>query len=128
MTCVWKGLLACLEKKDFTQFGLNKKPNELEFVRFLKTKNRICYNVTWQEEKLSKKFLDECFNAVKIFDEKSIRRGYLCSTCDPFILLVCELFKVNLSHIYCGHKIIYKTNGSSRAFKVRSNRGHFQKV
>ena len=128
MTCVWKGLLNCLDESDFAKFGMNKKPKELEFVRFLKSKNRLCHNVTWQHENLSNQFLDECFKAVKVFDEHSIRRGYFCSTCDPFIILVCELFKVDVVHLYCGFNILYKNRGSTRTFKVRSNKGHFQKM
>ena len=128
MTCVWKGLLNCLEKSDFLKFGISKKPKELEFVKFLKSKNRICYKVRWQQQSLTKQFLDECYNAVNEFNESSIRRGYLCSTCDPFIILTCELFKVNILHVYCGNQILYETKGSSRLFKVKSNRGHFQKM
>ena len=128
MTCVWKGLLNCLNNSDFKQFDLSKKPREMEFVKLLKSKNCLCRSVTWQGKSMRKQFLDECFEAVKCFNERSINSGYLCSTCDPFLILVCEIFRVNISHRYCGHMVQYKVPGAIKTLKVTSNKGHFQRM
>ena len=128
MTCVWKGLLDCLNNDDFKGFKLMKKPRELQFVKLLKSKNMKCNSISWQGEPLSNQFLDECFEAVKCFNEHSINRGYYCSTCDPFIILVSELFNVNIIHRYCGNIIHYKNKNAKRTIKVKSNRGHFQRM
>ena len=128
MTCVWKGILDCLNNDDFFKFGLSKKPREMEFVKLLKSNNKRCKNVRWQGESLRNQFLDECFEAVKCFNERSINGGYFCSTCDPFLILVCEIFRVNISHKYCGHMVEYKRLGAVKTLRVKSNRGHFQRA
>ena len=128
MTCVWKGILDCLKKKDFNKFKLDRKPKELEFVKLLKFKNRLCNSIICQETPLSKQFLDECFEAVKCFNEHSIYSGYYCSTCDPFIILVSELFNINIIHLYCGNIIHYKNKNAMGTIRVKSDRGHFQKM
>ena len=117
MTCFWKGLLDCLR--------INIAPKL--FVQHLKQKNKICKNVKWQNESLSNQFLKESFEAVKCFNEKSIHNGYLCSTCDPFLILVCELYKTDIVHNYCGNIITYKYKDSNKEIRVISDRGHFKK-
>ena len=127
MTCFWSGLLGCLHPVDFKSFGLVRKPPIKDFVILLKNKNKITENVLWQDTKLTDKFKKECFEAVNELDVKSINNGYFCSTCDPFLILVSELFKVNIIHNYCNVNIIYKCIGAGKTIKVKSNKGHFQR-
>tara|TARA_B100000401_G_C52803978_1_gene720140 strand:- start:98 stop:391 length:294 start_codon:yes stop_codon:yes gene_type:complete len=96
MTCFWDGILNTLTNDDFEKF--NKKTR----------------NVIWNNEKFSKKQLDENFTHIKDFDYKSIRNGYDCSTYDPFLILICELFKVNINHDYIGNMIKYKNTNSKK--------------
>ena len=128
MTCVWKGLLNCLNIDDFKKFGFNRIPREKEFVEFLKSRNEICKDIIWNDEKLTKQFLEECYEAIKIFKTNTIYNGYLCSTCDPFIILVSQIFKINIYHNYCGNKLNYHCKGATKTIKVKSNKGHFQKM
>lgn len=128
MTCFWKGLMQCLNKNDFNLIQSVKPKKEIDFVKVLKKKNKITENVTWQNEILSEKFKQECFQCIQTFDINSIYNGYLCSTCDPFLILVSELFCVNINHSYCGHTILYKNKKSSRIFYVSSNKNHFKKI
>ena len=48
-------------------------------------------------------FFNKKTSGVTRINVKSIRNGYLCSTCDPFLCLVCQLFKLNICHNYNGY-------------------------
>lgn len=128
MTCVWKGLLNCLTINDFKQYKIYKKPTEYTFVNFLKSRNQLCIDVTWNDEQLSEQFLTECFKSVAMLKTNSIQNGYWCSTCDPFLILVSQLFKINIRHKYCGIDIYYKCKNATRMIQVKSNKRHFQKA
>ena len=69
--------------------------------------------------------LEENYQHIKDFNVKSISAGYLCSTCDPFLLLICELFKVNINHNYCGYKMKYRINNAVKTLNFKSDRGNF---
>ena len=95
MTCFWDGILNRLTEEDFKQFNI-KKPKNKEFVLFLKKHNQQTTHVSWNNESLTKKQLEENFTHVKDFDVNTIGGGYFCSTFEPFLLLVSQLFQVNL--------------------------------
>ena len=124
MTCFWDGVLNTLTNKDFEKFNFRKMPNS-EFVLFLKKFNKKTENVIWNSEKFSKKQLDENFTHIKDFDYKSIRNGYDCSVCDPFLILICELFNVSIIHNYRGHTMNYQHSNPKRVLRFGSNSGHF---
>lgn len=128
MTCFWSGLLGCLHQYDFRRIGILRKPSIRNFVTLLKSRNKITENVLWQDTKLTDKFKKECFESVKELNVNSINNGYLCSTCDPFLILVSELFKVNINHRYCNTMIKYKCINAVKTINVKSNRGHFQRA
>lgn len=129
MTCFWKGLLDCLRRDDFALLQCDKPSSEQEFVRILQHCNRKAEHVTWQDIHNSDQFLHECMEAVQTLDRNTIYQGYWCSTCDPFLLLVSEVFQITIEHSYCGHLIVYKYSpGARKTIRVRSNRGHFQKA
>jgi hypothetical protein len=46
--------------------------------------------------------MKENMEAVKQFNSNSIYHGYLCSSHDPFLSLICVLFGVNIHHNFCG--------------------------
>ena len=107
MTCFWDGLLQSLQDTDFTDFSKktqkisknSKKPkNNLELITFLQQHNTKANNVLWNNNKLSEKspkLIEEQYQAVKDFDKSKISQGYLCSSCDFFLLLVCQF------HLFC---------------------------
>ena len=127
MTCFWKGIINCLDVNDFNKFGINRKPTEYELVKLLKLNNKLCYMVKCHDEYLSDIFLHECKLAINELDINSIKNGYYCSTCDPFLILVCNLFKCNIEHDYCNHKIKYEIYNSIKTINVKSNKSHFEK-
>ena len=129
MTCVWDGLLRAIPKGIFrikTNNGRIKIANAYDFVDLLQKNNTKQIDVSWNGTKLTEKEIQENFEAVKCFNRNSIRNGYLCSTCDPFLCLVCQLFKLNISHNYNGYIMKYQyKDGQNRTINVQSDKGHF---
>ena len=125
MTCFWKGLIQGLNKP-VLHYSLNRaKPKELIYV--LKMKNTKTTNVLWNNQQLSNQQMSENIEHVRSLDANNINYGYLCGTCDPFLLLVCELYCINILHDYNGSKITYthKLNKKGKILQFASDRGHF---
>jgi hypothetical protein len=128
MTCFWDGILKRISfNKINNVLDAKKRCNVQQFINLLKKNARKTTNVKWQGNKLSEKELVENLEHIKTFDVSTIRHGYDCSGCDPFLLLICELFKVNIIHTYCKHKIKYEyiSNEKINTIRFQSNRGHF---
>jgi len=125
MTCFWDGLLRNLYPEDLILLNSNKNINNIDFILLLKKNNKLCENVIWQKEKLSKKILEENYEMVKIFNVNNINQGYECGTCDPFMILLCELLKININHDYNGHNIQYNINDARKTINYKSNQSHF---
>jgi len=129
MTCFWDAIVRSLNKQDFLLLGeKNFNLNKISLINFLKKNNKKPQDVLWQNQSLKKKELDEHVEAVKCYNITGIRRGHLTSTCDSFLLLICQLFRVNINHKYLRNTIQYKTKHRPRkVLNFRSNRGHFQR-
>ena len=126
MTCFWDGILKTLNNNDFNLVVPNmKKIRNINFVVFLKNKNIKTNNVKWNGQNLTQKQLEENFEHIKVFNPNTIGGGYLCSTCEPFLFLVAELFKVNINHNYMGHVMQYRIDNARKTLNFRSNKGHF---
>lgn len=129
MTCVWNALISSIKCEDFhNKLGYKEgiKPNPHEFVKLLRDNSINTNNILWNNEELSKQQLDENFISVNQLDINSINDGYLCSVCDPFIFLVCELFEISIEHNYNGNLMIYKNIKNNRyTLKFKSDSGHF---
>tara|TARA_B100000073_G_scaffold84470_1_gene65211 strand:- start:1476 stop:1859 length:384 start_codon:yes stop_codon:yes gene_type:complete len=125
MTCFWDAILQKLTRNDFNNFGLSHMDNS-NFVRFLKNHAEKTPDVTWNDERLSDKQLQENYKHIIDFNPNSIRNGYDCSVCDPFLFLVCFLFNVDIDHNYNGHIMRYRVKNSNRCLRFSSNTGHFQ--
>ena len=128
MTCFWDGILHHLKEEDFQRVFQISKPNNKIFVKLLKDNLRKTKNIKWNGESLTDQQLKENFAHIKDFDENSIQGGYLCSTCDPFLFLVSELFNVNINHNYCGYLMKYTNTQPIKTLNFKSNRGHFSAV
>lgn len=129
MTCFWDAIVQSLNKQDFLLLGeKNFKLNKISLINFLKKNNKKPQDVLWQNQTLKKQELDEHVEAVKCYNINGIRRGHLTSTCDSFLLLICQLFRININHRYLRNIIQYKTKHKPRkVLNFRSNRGHFQR-
>lgn len=123
--CFWIGLLSKLSNIDFQYAFKINKPNIDKFINILQENNTNTEFVLWQNELLSSNELKENFIHVKEFNKNTINQGYLCSSCDPFLLLITYLFHIELVHQYCGHSIIYTVKNPRKTVNYYSNSHHF---
>ena len=94
----------------------------------LKTKNVEIEDVTWNGKKLTKQEMKEHYEAIKTYNIDGINCGHLCSSCDSFLLLICQVFNVNIKHSYINVDIEYKNEKVQRkTLQFASNHGHFWK-
>lgn len=128
MTCFWDGILQALDNSDFQVVGCNNRLNRQQLINLLKTKNVEIEDVTWNGKKLTKQEMKEHYEAIKTYNIDGINRGHLCSSCDSFLLLICQVFNVNIKHSYINVDIEYKNQKVQRkTLQFASNHGHFWK-
>ena len=138
MTCFWDGILHSLTLSELSQLSpipLLSKPKPHELVRMLQANNRRPSHVRWMNEPLSNQLQQELWETVRDFTVSSITQGYLCSTCDAFLCLLCELIQIPIRHNYLQRTMImydysmdsYRSSNShtSRCLQFASNQGHF---
>jgi hypothetical protein len=126
MTCFWDGVFRSLNEEDKTILGLDKICKRENIIKVLMERNCIV-NTLWQGEELREQEKKEHFQAVKDYDVRKIYGGHWTSTCDSFLLLICQVLKVDISHRYLNTMISYKYSGKARkVLKFKSNRGHFE--
>tara|TARA_B100000795_G_scaffold264804_1_gene245775 strand:- start:6257 stop:6649 length:393 start_codon:yes stop_codon:yes gene_type:complete len=126
MTCFWDGILRSLKKEDFDYVSYNEPKTQLNFINFLKKNKREMNNVLWQNNTLREQEITECLSWIGEYDIKGIHDGHLTSVCDPFLLLICELFSVNITHNYGKHTILYVNKCKVRKTLLFSSNGsHF---
>ena len=108
MTCFWDGILKSLKKEDldFVKYKLPKTPKH--FIEFLKKQKKPMNNVLWQNKKIRQQEIEEYLLWIDEYNIKNISKGHLTSVCDTFLLLICELFCVNIKHQYIKYNTIYK--------------------
>ena len=130
MSCFWNGILHQL-RIHFSEF-LKKEEikNIKELIIFLQSKNTKNINVKWNNiPSFTEKQLEENYIHIKEYNIKSVYNGYLCSTCDPFLILISEILNVDIIHNYCGSIINYiNINNNKKKNKIlrfHSNRSHF---
>tara|TARA_B100001093_G_scaffold519731_1_gene610140 strand:+ start:1061 stop:1459 length:399 start_codon:yes stop_codon:yes gene_type:complete len=126
MTCFWDGILNSLNNDEKNKLGLENKNSIYCLIDCLKNLNNKTQNVLWQNRNLSCNELKENYEHIRLYNKTSAKNGYLCSTCDPFLILLCEILEKDLSHYYLGNNISYKnTKKNMGKINYQSNRGHF---
>ena len=133
MTCFWNGILASLTTENFNFIGLDRKKYRKPeiFIQLLKDRNEFinAWHVNWNNTPLSNRETIEIKQSIKEYDIKGIHRGHLTSTCEPFLILVSQIFHVNIHHKFINVPITYTFLHSPRkTLKFKNNRGHFTKV
>uniref|UniRef100_A0A6C0B4Q2 Uncharacterized protein n=1 Tax=viral metagenome TaxID=1070528 RepID=A0A6C0B4Q2_9ZZZZ len=122
MACFWEGILSSLSTVDKVKLGINNHiPNLIEA---LKKYNTHDITVLWQNKDISKKEKDENYTHINDYSVNSYNKGYLCSTCDPFLILVSHILHVDIHHEYLNNVIKYSSN-SDKTYVFKSNSGHF---
>ena len=122
MSCFWDSILKKLNKNDLQKYKIH---NNQELVTYLKNNNCSTDNVLCNNQKLSNKQKEENKEHIQCYQTNTISQGYLCSTCDPFIILICEIFKVNINHNYNNIIINYTIKNSRKTLNFKSNKSHF---
>lgn len=126
MTCFWDGILKSLKKDDFDFVNYKYNKSLKNFIIFLKENKKRMNNVLWQNQSLKNQEIDEYLLWIKEYNINNISNGHLTSVCDPFLLLICELFCVNIKHQYNNCTITYKNiNKVRKTLVFSSNNGHF---
>ena len=125
MTCFWNAIISSLKDEDKKILNVNGRIFPKRMVEILKSKNQETNNVTWNNEKLKEQQIKENIEHIKELDINKISNGYLCSTCDPFLILLAEILKVKIKHNYNDTVIIYNNiEKERRTINLCSDRGH----
>jgi hypothetical protein len=114
MTCVWDALIR----------GVDSKLSPHEFVSNLKLRNVPTGQVLWNGQRLSEQHILENLEWINSLED--IGNGHFCSNCDAVLLLVCQLYQVNIEHNTGTSLIRYECLSQPKPWLMcRSNRGHF---
>ena len=135
MTCFWDGIMQSLDNSDFAHIDKSPtlKRSHRNFIEFMKEASRDLSgntgDVTWQGIEFREQEMAENAEAIKVYDVGKIRGGHLTSVCDPFLVLVCQVFQVDIHHRYLNIWVKYENRKTARkVLKFRSNRGHFARM
>ena len=135
MTCFWVGVLKSLNKNVFN-YKL-RKPEPMEIINVLKKNNRKTPNVICNGEKFLNKTMEENMEWITSLDVNTVRDGHDCSTFNPFLALICQLYKVHIDHEYTDtfnkrHHLTYRYTSDGKTIdknlttlNFRSSRSHF---
>ena len=125
MSCFWDTLINRLKKEDISKLLNITDYTPKVFSNALKNENKKIENVLWNGNTLSEKEKIENFEHIKEYDINTIKNGYLCSTCDPFLILLSEIFQIKIIHHYDGVIINYENQLKiNNEITIHSNKGH----
>ena len=124
MTCFWNGIMGGLNELDFTNLGETKTTN-INLIKLLKKVNKQTEQVYWNNQSLRQSELEENFIAVQNYNIDGIQNGHLCSTCDYMLLLICDVFNIDIHHLYLNNTMTYTKPTNQQKLFVQSNKGHF---
>ena len=126
MTCFWDGILNSLQHNDFKIIGINKPNNIDELINVFKSYNIKPIDITWNGNILKEQEMKEHMESIKVFDSSGKNSGYFCSTCDSFLLLLCQLLHLNVIHKYRDTLIKYiHKKKTMKTLYFGSDNGHF---
>lgn len=130
MTCFWNGILAALKEPEMSLLGIDSraKKNSKQLVSALKGRNKLTTSVKWNNEMISEKLQQENFEWIKGYNTNGIGNGHDCSFCDPFLLLISELFVINIEHHFMKSKVLFEHPDAKEIIYFRSSRSHFTYV
>lgn len=128
MSCFWDSISNSIINEDkykYFYININELLKPQNIVTILKNINNKTTNVLWNNQSLTQQNYQENIEHIKDYKVDTIYNGYLCSSCDPFLCLLCEYLNVNIEHKYNGTLIHYTNTKSTRyTIKISSDRGH----
>jgi hypothetical protein len=124
MTCVWDSIIRGIPIECFRSYNFAIKPDAMTFVKFLKNNNKKVSFITVNDQDIKNKEREENYKAVKELNIKTVNQGYFTSSKDPFLILICELFRCSIYHNYRGHLIKYEHQNPLFKIHVHSSSSH----
>ena len=119
MTCFWDGINASIN---------NRFQHPIEVCVYLKKNNSKTISIECNGQYLTPSQLEENYVSIRDYNQNNIQQGYLCSTLDPFLCLLAELFCLRVEHNYNGNLIIYQHSNYCNTVRFQSDTGHFWKI
>lgn len=133
MSCFWEGNLQALRRKEAYLSKHNifipSNMNAQHFANWVQDYSIPTYGVMCNGQILTDKQITENLEWVKSYNVKDVYQGYYCSTFDPFLFLIAQLFRVSIEHNYNGAIINYRNmNYGAEIIKVSSSKTHFKSI
>ncbi|CAK7995032.1 Hypothetical protein POVR1_LOCUS550 [uncultured virus] len=135
MSCVWIGLIKALPSSEITEvLKLEESPTPKQFIKALKRHNVLTLGIAHhaveadkdhQNRILEDNEYQENFNRIERISPKKLKKGYLCSGCDPLFFLIAYLFKYDIRHSFRGTCISYTCPNAKGMLVFGSNSYHF---
>lgn len=126
MSCFWDSIITKINHEIISDVLDIPKITPLDFCNGLKDKNCKTTSVLWNGGILTEQQYSENMAHIKDYDIGTISNGYDCSICDPFLLLITELFQIDIYNSFNNTTIHYKYNGEteSKSFTLQNDKGH----
>jgi len=101
MTCFWDGVMTGLVHNRL----MDNRMTPADFATHLKRHNCRTDGVTWcsgnaAPERLIQKTLEENEQWIAEYDVGTVSNGLDCGVLNPFLMLVCYLYEVDISHSF----------------------------
>jgi hypothetical protein len=126
MTCVWDSIIQSLTHEERNFIFENRPHNANSLAIWMKINNRPTENVLWNKAKLHENQIKEGVKWIDEINPNNVGNGYDCSVCDPLLLLLAELLKIKIEHVYMGNVMFYEHKTCIRRTVTYTNdRGHF---
>ena len=133
MTCFWDGILHSLKNHQLIDSSMKIRPF-IETLQQAANDINTLELVLWNQEPLSTKLQQELLQHIREFDSATVSQGYLCSSCDAFLCLLCQMLQIRIDHTYCNYRILYEPKDIESSkhnhiqLRFKSDKGHFWKV
>ena len=126
MSCYWDAIIRELSEQEAARAGLAGIKDPVVFATKLKEAGANCFVLSkWQGAALSEQQRRENAAAVAAYNTDTVRDGYYCGSCDPFLLLVAHVAGVNIHHETPTGTFDYSSQyPAARWITLRSNSRH----
>lgn len=124
MTCVWQSILHGIREDADADAFLGGRRSPRDLVEALKGRNAATPDVKWQGETLSEQAQRENQEWIRDYDVGGIGGGHLVSMADPFMLLLCQVLRVEIVHNGAHGSVRMGVDNPRYAIRLSSDGGH----
>jgi len=131
MTCFWDGILNLLTTQEInTVFRTSHtgKVSVVDFIHGLQQNNVQTPDVIHQGQVMTTKQSLENILSVQSIQPSAVSGGYDCSSADPVLFLIAQLFNCNITHTYNNVNVYYSIATAKGTLTFASNTNHFWSV